>query len=588
MNKQDNKLTLSVLAVLTAGIALAYTLIMYNNIIFAVAGTSILFLITAYILTQNIITYISMRNKSTDVQLKKIIDDLTTQLEGIGGSQAKIGKATYLYTRQTAKAMTALESHYTDSQKTLYRNLISLSNAQNKATKLMIKYDQNNTMKLIASMRDLRNRLNETMVQGFDQIRPNNDEVVNTLQTIVDYLKSQPDTMDQTMSLQLNNVAHELQSISNSIQNMQIPIQGMMHAAPAASVNAAPLTDSLAQAATESTNGQPDSLMDSLDTVDTLADSSEDAFVDTLTDSLENDFVDTLTGSSEDAFVDTLTDSLENDFVDTLTDSSEDAFVDTLTNSSEDSFVDTLTDSLENDFVDTLTDSSGDALAEILADSSEDDLTEMLADSIESDSTDTTADSSTAAIQSSSADEERAMEEALAAAGTAKSEPASVTPVSDDPNKQLSPDEIAALFASTTPAQSEPEAVEASAEDEAAFTPTFTVVGKSEENAADSPNIDPNKQLSPDEIASLFAAADPAPKKAEKPAEPVAPVDDNPNNQLSPDEIAALFAASEPAPKPEEEPEPPKAEPVNITPVSSDPNKQLSPDEIAALFSQMG
>lgn len=569
MNKQDNKLTLSVLAALAAGIALVYTLIMYHSIIFAVAGMSVLFLITAYILTQNIITYISMRNKSADVQLKNMIDDLTTQLEGIGGSQAKIGKATYLYTRQTAKAITALENHYTISQKTLYRNLISLSNAQNKATKLMIKYDQNNTMKLIASMRDLRNRLNETMIQGFDQMQPNNDEVVTTLQTIVDYLKSQPNTMDQTMSLQLNNVAHELQSISNSIQNMQIPMQGMMHATPAASVNSAPL-------------------MDSLDTADTLAHSSEDAFVDTLTDSLENNFVDTLTGSSEDAFVDTLTDSLENDFVDTLTTSSEDAFVDTLTNSSEDSFVDTLTDSLENDFVDTLTDSSGDALAEILADSSEDDLTEMLADSsIESDSTDTTADSSTVAIHSSSVDEERAMEEALAAAGTAKSEPVSVTPVSDDPNKQLSPDEIAALFASTAPA--EPEAEETSAaEDEETFTPTFTVVGKSEENTADSSNTDPNKQLSPDEIASLFAAADPAPKKAEKPAEPVAPVDDNPNRQLSPDEIAALFAASEPAPKPEEEPEPPKAEPVNITPVSSDPNKQLSPDEIAALFSQMG
>ena len=88
MNKQDNKLTLSVLAALAAGIALVYTLIMYHSIIFAVAGMSVLFLITAYILTQNIITYISMRNKSADVQLKNMIDDLTTPVEGIAVSQA--------------------------------------------------------------------------------------------------------------------------------------------------------------------------------------------------------------------------------------------------------------------------------------------------------------------------------------------------------------------------------------------------------------------------------------------------------------------------------------------------------------------
>ena len=45
MNKQDNRLGLSVVATLVAGIALVYTLIMFPQIIFAVAGISFIFII---------------------------------------------------------------------------------------------------------------------------------------------------------------------------------------------------------------------------------------------------------------------------------------------------------------------------------------------------------------------------------------------------------------------------------------------------------------------------------------------------------------------------------------------------------------
>ena len=164
-----------------------------------------------------------------------------------------------------------------------------------------------------------------------------------------------------------------------------------------------------------------------------------------------------------------------------------------------------------------------------------------------------------------------------------------------DPNRQLSADEIAALFASanggTGEAKSEPPA---------------------EEAVADTTNSDPNRQLSADEIAALFASANEGTGEAE--SEPVTEeavadtTNSDPNRQLSADEIAALFASanagatepeSEPAekvimepvteapqapePEPVSEPEPVKSPVVDL----NNTNRNLTPDEIAALFSSM-
>ena len=110
------------------------------------------------------------------------------------------------------------------------------------------------------------------------------------------------------------------------------------------------------------------------------------------------------------------------------------------------------------------------------------------------------------------------------------SKPAEAAPVVNDPNKQMSPDDIAALFAAS--------------ESEPVQTP---------EPVAD----DPNKQMSPDDIAALFASAnlelEPEPSAPEaktaiealsKPAPEVAPVSDDPNKKMSPEDIAALFASA--------------------------------------------
>ena len=134
-----------------------------------------------------------------------------------------------------------------------------------------------------------------------------------------------------------------------------------------------------------------------------------------------------------------------------------------------------------------------------------------------------------------------------------------------------------------------------------------------EEAAADTANSDPNRQLSADEIAALFAGAnagvaEPEPASEPEPVVEPAPATEeaaadtansDPNRQLTADEIAALFAgANAGAGEPESASEPePASEPEQVEPPASAPeqenapvvdlnntNRNLTPDEIAALF----
>ena len=138
-----------------------------------------------------------------------------------------------------------------------------------------------------------------------------------------------------------------------------------------------------------------------------------------------------------------------------------------------------------------------------------------------------------------------------------------------DPNRQLSADEIAALFASANAGATEPESEPAEKVITEPVTETLHVPEPepvvepspvAAETVADTTNSDPNRQLSADEIAALFASAnagvgesksEPAEKAVTEPAETRASEETNPpvvdlnntNRNLTPDEIAALFSS---------------------------------------------
>ena len=160
-----------------------------------------------------------------------------------------------------------------------------------------------------------------------------------------------------------------------------------------------------------------------------------------------------------------------------------------------------------------------------------------------------------------------------------ESSPAAEEAVADttnsDPNRQLSADEIAALFASANAGATEPESKPA---DKVITEPVTETPHVPEPEpvvepspVADTTNSDPNRQLSADEIAALFASANAGATESEsEPAEKVImePVTETPQA---------------PEPEPVSEPEPVKSPVVDL----NNTNRNLTPDEIAALFSSM-
>ena len=161
-----------------------------------------------------------------------------------------------------------------------------------------------------------------------------------------------------------------------------------------------------------------------------------------------------------------------------------------------------------------------------------------------------------------------------------------------DPNRQLSADEIAALFASANAGATEPESEPAEEvitepvteaphvpEPEPVVEPGPVPADEpvvepgpaADEAVADTTNSDPNRQLSADEIAALFASANAGATEPE--SEPAEKVITEPVTE----------APQAPEPEPVSEPEPAKSPVVDL----NNTNRNLTPDEIAALFSSM-
>ena len=155
-----------------------------------------------------------------------------------------------------------------------------------------------------------------------------------------------------------------------------------------------------------------------------------------------------------------------------------------------------------------------------------------------------------------------------------------------DPNRQLSADEIAALFASANAGATEPESKPAEKVITEPVTETPHVPepepvvepSPAAEAVADTTNSDPNRQLSADEIAALFASANAGAEesKSELAGEAV-------TEPATEEVVTEQTKVQQPEPAETQASEPAKSPVVDL----NNTNRNLTPDEIAALFSSM-
>ena len=166
-----------------------------------------------------------------------------------------------------------------------------------------------------------------------------------------------------------------------------------------------------------------------------------------------------------------------------------------------------------------------------------------------------------------------------------------VTPVSDDPNHVMTPDEIAAMFSGANAAEPVAEEKAETAEEEPVIEAEEEPAIEDEAEATPEPvpvvtpvSDDPNHVMTPDEIAAMFAGASTAESQVE--AEPIA------------EPVVEETAEAEPVIEAEAEPEAvveeKAAEPVEEKAATSvpdlsnnDPNKMLTPEEIEKLFANL-
>ena len=163
-----------------------------------------------------------------------------------------------------------------------------------------------------------------------------------------------------------------------------------------------------------------------------------------------------------------------------------------------------------------------------------------------------------------------------------------VTPVSDDPNHVMTPDEIAAMFSGANAA--EPVAEE-TAEAEPVIEAEAEPAIEAEAEATPEPvptvapvSDDPNHVMTPDEIAAMFAGASTAESQVE--AEPIA----EPVVEETAEAEPVIEAEAEPAIEAEAEPKAVVEEKAatSVPDLSNnDPNKMLTPEEIEKLFANL-
>ncbi len=197
MKNKSNPFVFSGISFLAAFTILLYCLIRYNKYILVIIIVAAIFLATSYFFLTNIYNLINSIDTSNKMQLRSGLNDISSNLETINSNYTTLSKAIYSYTKKTYQGIDAMSKEDMKHNQQLITTINNLSTAQGKSTKILIKYNDSNTNKLISSIHDAKGSLSNICIEGFDQAHTSNKELIDALNNIS--IKTEPVIIKEPM-----------------------------------------------------------------------------------------------------------------------------------------------------------------------------------------------------------------------------------------------------------------------------------------------------------------------------------------------------------------------------------------------------
>ncbi|MCM1494640.1 MAG: hypothetical protein NC089_02445 [Bacteroides sp.] len=214
MKKKNNSWIAAGLFTIATGIATIYSLLEYRESVLIMGITSLLLLLSAFWLFTSISRLLKKEPEVSVGQEQRErmnYEGMKLQGEELIRLMNTFGKGTYAYSKRSAENLRAILEFTIQTQTSNERLLNDLIQNQTKTAKFQVKYRQEDTAKLIQNFTEQCRQLNDNLILCVDKIENQKVEITS----------QQPDA---AVSNSLNDLSMELAHINTSIQALQLQL----------------------------------------------------------------------------------------------------------------------------------------------------------------------------------------------------------------------------------------------------------------------------------------------------------------------------------------------------------------------------
>lgn len=214
MKKKNNSWIAAGLFTIATGIATIYSLLEYRESVLIMGITSLLLLLSAFWLFTSISRLLKKEPEVSVGQEQRErmnYEGMKLQGEELIRLMNTFGKGTYAYSKRSAENLQAILEFTIQTQTSNERLLSDLIQNQTKTAKFQVKYGQEDTAKLIQTFAEQCRQLNDNLIKCVDKIENQKIEIA----------AQQPDI---NVAGSLNDLSLELAHINTSIQALQLQL----------------------------------------------------------------------------------------------------------------------------------------------------------------------------------------------------------------------------------------------------------------------------------------------------------------------------------------------------------------------------